>query len=87
MAASCIDVTELPDFDETTGVLAKEDDSDEEIEIELREEDPPFLRGHGRQSVELSPVRIVKVSVKMSECLNHVIRGMLHSSSFRFTEV
>ncbi|XP_033639427.1 ATP-dependent RNA helicase DHX8-like [Asterias rubens] len=60
MAASCIDVTELPDFDETTGVLAKEDDSDEEIEIELREEDPPFLRGHGRQSVELSPVRIVK---------------------------
>lgn len=61
MAANCIDKSELPDFDEVTGILPKEDgDSDEEVEIELREEDPPFLSGHGRQSVDLSPVRIVK---------------------------
>ncbi|XP_072029545.1 ATP-dependent RNA helicase DHX8-like [Amphiura filiformis] len=59
-AASCIELPDLPDFDEVTGVLPKDDDSDEEVEIELKEEDPPFLRGHGRQSVDLSPVRIVK---------------------------
>ena len=61
MSANCIELSELPDFDEVTGVLPKDDDSDEEVEIELKEEDPPFLRGHGRQSMELSPVRIVKV--------------------------
>ncbi|PIK41418.1 putative ATP-dependent RNA helicase DHX8-like [Apostichopus japonicus] len=61
MAANCIDKSELPDFDEVTGILPKEDgDSDEEVEIELKEEDPPFLSGHGRQSIDLSPVRIVK---------------------------
>lgn len=59
-SACCIELTDLPDFDEVTGVLPKDDDSDEEVEIELKEEDPPFLRGHGRQSVDLSPVRIVK---------------------------
>lgn len=63
MAANCIDKSELPDFDEVTGILPKEDgDSDEEVEIELKEEDPPFLSGHGRQSIDLSPVRIVKVT-------------------------
>jgi len=60
MAANCIDITALPDFDEETGLLPKEDDSDEDVEVELVEEEPPFLRGHGRQWVELSPVKIVK---------------------------
>ncbi|XP_077977949.1 ATP-dependent RNA helicase DHX8-like [Glandiceps talaboti] len=61
LAASCIDKTELPDFDEESGLLPKEEDnSDEEVEIEMVEEEPPFLKGHGRQSLDLSPVRIVK---------------------------
>ncbi|KAK7010900.1 ATP-dependent RNA helicase DHX8 [Biomphalaria glabrata] len=60
MAAGCIDYTDLPDFDEETGLLPKEDDSDEDVEVEMVEEEPPFLRGHGRQWVELSPVKIVK---------------------------
>ena len=69
-SACCIELTDLPDFDEVTGVLPKDDDSDEEVEIELKEEDPPFLRGHGRQSVDLSPVRIVKVNNMLVPCLN-----------------
>ncbi|XP_002734274.1 ATP-dependent RNA helicase DHX8-like [Saccoglossus kowalevskii] len=61
LAANCIDKTELPDFDEDTGLLPREEDnSDEEVEIEMVEEEPPFLKGHGRQSLDLSPVRIVK---------------------------
>ena len=36
-------------------------DSDEEdVEIELVEEEAPFLKGHGRHLNDLSPVRIVK---------------------------
>ena len=32
------------------------------IEIEMVEEEAPFLAGHGRQGLDLSPVKIVKVS-------------------------
>ncbi|KAL5007243.1 hypothetical protein ScPMuIL_016049 [Solemya velum] len=60
IAANCIDKSELPDFDEDYGLLPKEDDSDEDIEIEMVEEEPPFLEGHGRVSLDLSPVKIVK---------------------------
>jgi len=35
--------------------------ADEDIEIELVEEEPPFLKGHGRAGMDLSPIRIVKV--------------------------
>lgn len=34
--------------------------TDEDIEIEIVEEEPPFLRGHGRSNLDLEPVRIVK---------------------------
>ncbi|KAK3108191.1 hypothetical protein FSP39_002888 [Pinctada imbricata] len=59
-SAGVIDMSELPDFDEETGLLVKDDDSDEDIEIELLEEEPPFLTGHGRVGLDLSPVKIVK---------------------------
>jgi len=36
--------------------------ADEDIEIELVEEEPPFLKGRGRRAgMDLSPIRIVKV--------------------------
>ncbi|CAH8483905.1 unnamed protein product [Schistosoma margrebowiei] len=61
MSAGVIEKTELPDFDEETGLLPREDEeSDEDIEIELVEDEPPFLKGHGRHAMDLSPVRIVK---------------------------
>ena len=37
-----------------------EEDEEEDIEIELVEDEPPFLQGHGRMLHDLSPVRIVK---------------------------
>ena len=46
------------------GMLAKDDDGsgDEDVEIELVEEEPPFLKGCGRQlGLDMSPVKIVKV--------------------------
>lgn len=60
LSAACIDKSELPDFDDETGLLPKEEDEEEDIEIELVEDEPPFLQGHGRMLHDLSPVRIVK---------------------------
>ncbi|VDK73663.1 unnamed protein product [Dibothriocephalus latus] len=61
MSAGVLEKTELPEFDEETGLLPRDDEeSDEDMEIELVEEEPPFLKGHGRHAMELSPVRIVK---------------------------
>lgn len=61
-AANVLDRSQLPDFDEKLGVLPRiDEDDDEDIEIELVEEEPAFLRGHGRSHLtDLSPVRIVK---------------------------
>ncbi|XP_059812511.1 ATP-dependent RNA helicase DHX8 isoform X1 [Hypanus sabinus] len=61
IAANVISKEEYPDFDEETGILPKVDDEeDEDLEIELVEEEPPFLRGHTKQSMDMSPVKIVK---------------------------
>ena len=45
MAANVIDKSDLPDFDDETGLLNQEDDSDEDVEIEMVEDEPPFLKG------------------------------------------
>lgn len=60
IAANVIDKSELPEFDEELGLLPRQDDSDEDVEIELVEEEPEFLKGHGRAVMDLSPVKIVK---------------------------
>ncbi|XP_054717545.1 ATP-dependent RNA helicase DHX8-like [Uloborus diversus] len=61
LAANAIDQSELPDFDETTGVLPKDAGDDEDIEIELVDDEPPFLTGHGHANMQdLSPIRIMK---------------------------
>lgn len=41
--------------------------TDEEIEIDLVEEEPPFLRGQTKWSVNMSPVKIVKVCLQTPE--------------------
>ena len=60
IAANVTDKSELPEFDEETGLLPKLDSDEEDVEIELVEEEAPFLKGHGRHLNDLSPVRIVK---------------------------
>ena len=38
--------------------------TDEDVEVELVEEEPPFLKGHGgKMALDLSPVKIVKVGL------------------------
>jgi len=60
--ANAIQITDLPYFDEETGILQKEDEEDDvDVEIELVEDECVFLKGYGRRNLsDLSPVKIVK---------------------------
>ncbi|XP_075254497.1 ATP-dependent RNA helicase DHX8-like [Convolutriloba macropyga] len=64
IAAGVLDKSEYPDFDEECGLMPRIDelaeDADEDIEIEMVEEEPAFLKGYGRHFADLSPVKIVK---------------------------
>ena len=63
-AAGVLSRSEHPDFDEELGLMpvgtGGASDEDEDIEIELVEEEAPFLRGVGSKGADLSPVKIVK---------------------------
>ena len=65
ISAGVLNKADYPGFNEETGILPADDDpgSDEDIEIEMVEEEPSFLRGQTKFSVQLSPVKIVKVHV------------------------
>ena len=45
IAANVVDKSELPDFDEESGLLPQDEESDEDVEIELVEDEPAFLKG------------------------------------------
>jgi ATP-dependent RNA helicase DHX8/PRP22 len=52
-------VEEQPDFDEEVGVQNFEK-TEEELEIELNEDEPAFLRGQTTMTLDLSPVKVIK---------------------------
>lgn len=63
IASGAISALEYPDIDEEyNATLAGEGEFEEEedIDIEVREDEPPFLAGQTKQSLELSPIRVVK---------------------------
>ena len=39
-----LDKSEMPDFDEQSGLIHKEEDDEEDLEIELVEDEAPFLK-------------------------------------------
>lgn len=61
IASGVLDVRDYPVFDEDAEVMHyQEGGVEEELEIELNEDEPVFLRGRGRSSIDMSPVRISK---------------------------
>ena len=50
---------DYPQFDPTVGMLNVEE-THEEVEIELNEAEPIFLRGQTKNSIAMSPIKIVK---------------------------
>jgi ATP-dependent RNA helicase DHX8/PRP22 len=64
IASGALSRDQFPDIDEDPdadmGVRRFDDEEEEEVDIEVREEEPPFLVGQTKMSLELSPIRVVK---------------------------
>jgi ATP-dependent RNA helicase DHX8/PRP22 len=63
IASGAISAADYPEIDEEYhATLNGEGDFEEEedVDIEVRDDEPPFLAGQTKQSLELSPIRVVK---------------------------
>src|SRR5438045_4339247 len=63
IASGVVKSSDYPDLEEDYQATLKgegEMELEEDIDIEIREEEPPFLTGQTKQSLELSPIRVVK---------------------------
>jgi ATP-dependent RNA helicase DHX8/PRP22 len=61
IASGVLDIRDYPQFDEEHGLLAESmEQTEEELEIEINDSEPLFLRGQTKQSVAMSPIKIVK---------------------------
>ena len=63
IASGAVSALDYPDIDEEYNATLNGEgqfEEEEDVDIEVREEEPPFLAGQTKQSLELSPIRVVK---------------------------
>ena len=63
IASGAVSALNYPDIDEEYNATLNGEgqfEEEEDVDIEVREEEPPFLAGQTKQSLELSPIRVVK---------------------------
>jgi ATP-dependent RNA helicase DHX8/PRP22 len=60
ISSGALDASEYPDIDEDFNNPVAQAEVEEDMDIEIREEEPPFLAGQTKRSLDLSPVKIVK---------------------------
>jgi ATP-dependent RNA helicase DHX8/PRP22 len=63
IASGVAKASDYPDLQEDYNATLRGDGEmtlEEDLDIEVREEEPPFLAGQRKQSLELSPIRVVK---------------------------
>ncbi|KAG8410035.1 DEAH-box ATP-dependent RNA helicase prp22 [Metarhizium acridum] len=63
IASGVAKASDYPDLEEDYNATLQGDGEmalEEDVDIEVREEEPPFLVGQTKQSLELSPIRVVK---------------------------
>jgi ATP-dependent RNA helicase DHX8/PRP22 len=63
IASGVVKASDYPDLDEDYNAALNgegEMELEEDVDIEIRDEEPPFLAGQTKQSLELSPIRVVK---------------------------
>lgn len=60
IASGVMDPSQYPNLDDNFGVLY-EAETEVEIDIELREDEPIFLKGQTSKTLNLSPIKVVKV--------------------------
>lgn len=54
------DYPDLQDDDYNAAINGEQIEEEEDVDIEVREEEPPFLAGQTKRSLELSPIRVIK---------------------------
>ncbi|KAL2127224.1 hypothetical protein VTI74DRAFT_11072 [Chaetomium olivicolor] len=63
IAAGIVKASDYPDLEEDYNATLRGEgqmELEEDVDIEVRDEEPPFLAGQTKQSLELSPIRVVK---------------------------
>ena len=60
IASGIIPASEYPELDEDFNNPAVRAEVEEELDVEVREEEPPFLAGQTKKTLDISPVKIVK---------------------------
>ncbi|PIL31326.1 hypothetical protein GSI_06024 [Ganoderma sinense ZZ0214-1] len=60
ISSGALDASEYPDLDEDFANPHTRAEVEEELDVEVREEEPAFLAGQTKKTLELSPVKIVK---------------------------
>ncbi|XP_045807585.1 probable pre-mRNA-splicing factor ATP-dependent RNA helicase DEAH5 isoform X2 [Trifolium pratense] len=61
IASGVLSVSEYPSYDdEADGVMYQEEGAEEELEIEMNDDEPAFLQGQTKSSIDMSPVKIFK---------------------------
>ncbi|TFK41861.1 P-loop containing nucleoside triphosphate hydrolase protein [Crucibulum laeve] len=60
ISSGAIDASEYPDLDEDFNNPMAHAEVEEELDVEIREDEPPFLAGQTKKTLDLSPVKVVK---------------------------
>ncbi|KAK3074493.1 DEAH-box ATP-dependent RNA helicase prp22 [Teratosphaeriaceae sp. CCFEE 6253] len=62
IASGVVKAADYPDLDDDYNAIINgaQIEEEEDIDIEVREDEPPFLAGQTKQSLELSPIRVIK---------------------------
>lgn len=62
IASGVVKASDYPDIDEdyNAAVNGEQIEEEEDVDIEVKDEEPPFLAGQTKQSLELSPIRVIK---------------------------
>ena len=60
ISSGAIDASEYPELEEDSANPMAQVEIEEELDVEIREDEPPFLAGQTKRTLDLSPVKIVK---------------------------
>jgi ATP-dependent RNA helicase DHX8/PRP22 len=60
ISSGAIDASEYPELDEDMHNPVAHVEMEEDIDVEVREDEPSFLKGQTKRALDLSPVRVVK---------------------------
>jgi ATP-dependent RNA helicase DHX8/PRP22 len=60
IASGALDPSDYPDLEDDFTTTNARAEVEEEMDVEIREDEPAFLRGQTKRTLELSPVKIIK---------------------------